>query len=45
MSNERNVYNVLSVNSFFDLTPEERRMLMENLLEGKTVENLRIDVI
>lgn len=36
VSNERGGYNVLSVNSFFEnRTPQERRMLMENLLEGR----------
>jgi hypothetical protein len=39
MSHERNGYNVLSVNGFFDRPEEERRMLLENLLDGRPWRN------
>ena len=35
VSNERNGYNVLSVNNFFSRSSEERRILLENLLAGR----------
>lgn len=34
-SNERNGYNVLSLNNFFNRTPEERRLLLTNILDGR----------
>lgn len=35
ISNERHGYNVLSLSNFFNRTPEERKLLLNNILEGR----------